>query len=42
MPVPINPNLYEQAKAIADKVNKKASDYKSGFIVQKYKELGGT
>ena len=41
MPTPVNPNLYEQAKAIADKVYKKASAYKSGYIVQKYKEMGG-
>lgn len=37
-----NPTLYEKAKQIADKVYKKASAYKSGFIVKKYKELGGT
>ena len=41
MPTPGNQNLYEQAKAIADKVYKKASAYKSGYIVQKCKEMGG-
>jgi len=37
-----NPDLYEKAKQIADATYKKPSAYKSGFIVRKYKELGGT
>jgi DNA adenine methylase len=37
-----NPELYEKAKQIADETYKKPSAYKSGFIVKKYKELGGT
>jgi len=37
-----NPELYEQAKKIADETYKKPSAYKSGFIIKKYKELGGT
>jgi len=34
--------LYDKAKAIADKTYKKPSAYKSGFIVKTYKDLGGT
>lgn len=34
--------MYEKAKKLADKLYKKSSAYKSGFIVKKYKELGGT
>ena len=41
MPIPLNKNLYEKAKRIADETYSKSSAYKSGFIVQKYKELGG-
>lgn len=37
-----NPELYEKAKRIADETYSKPSAYKSGFIVKKYKELGGT
>jgi hypothetical protein len=37
-----NPELYEKAKAYADNIFKKPSAFKSGFIVKKYKELGGT
>jgi hypothetical protein len=37
-----NPKLYEEAKAYADNIFKKPSAFKSGFIVKKYKELGGT
>ena len=37
-----NPKLYEQVKGIADIVYEKPSAFKSGFIVKKYKELGGT
>jgi hypothetical protein len=42
MPIINNPKLYEKAKRIANKTYKKPSAYKSGFIVKKYKELGGT
>jgi hypothetical protein len=34
--------LYEEVKRYADTIYKKPSAYKSGFIVKKYKELGGT
>lgn len=37
----LNPELYEKVKKIADETYKKPSAYKSGFIVKKYKELGG-
>jgi len=37
-----NPDLYEKAKQIADATYSKPSGYKSGFIVKKYKEMGGT
>jgi hypothetical protein len=42
MPTIDNPDLYETAKKIADKTYSKPSAYKSGFIIKKYKELGGT
>jgi hypothetical protein len=42
MPIINNPKLYKKSKKIADKKYKKPSAYKSGFIVKKYKELGGT
>ena len=42
MPIIDNPELYQKAKAIADEKYTKPSAYKSGFIVKKYKELGGT
>ena len=42
MPIINNPSLYEKAKQTADKVYKKSSAYKSGFIVKEYKRLGGT
>jgi hypothetical protein len=41
MPTPTNPTLYAKAKEIANETYKKPSAYKSGFIVRKYKELGG-
>ena len=41
MPTPLDKNLYEKAKKEADAVYRKPSAYKSGFIVKKYKELGG-
>jgi hypothetical protein len=42
MPIIDNPKLYERVKTYADKIYKKSSAYKSGFIVKTYKELGGT
>jgi hypothetical protein len=38
----LNPKLYAKAKQIADATYSKPSAYKSGFIVKKYKEMGGT
>ena len=34
--------MYEEVKQYADTIYSKPSAYKSGFIVKKYKELGGT
>lgn len=42
MPIPENQRLYNQVTKMADKVYSKPSAYRSGFIVKKYKELGGT
>jgi hypothetical protein len=42
MPIVNDKNLYEKVKKMADKIYDKPSAYKSGFIVKKYKELGGT
>jgi hypothetical protein len=42
MPIINNPALYDKAKKLADEVYAKPSAYKSGFIVKKYKSLGGT
>lgn len=42
MPKIVNQSLYNSVKKEADKIYKKSSAYKSGFIVKKYKELGGT
>lgn len=42
MPIINNPELYKQAKDIADKKYAKPSAYKSGFIVKTYKDMGGT
>ena len=41
-PTPDNPELYAKAKQLADKKYSKPSAYKSGFIVKKYKDMGGT
>jgi hypothetical protein len=41
MPTPTNLPLYNKVKEYADTIYKKPSAYKSGFIVKKYKELGG-
>jgi len=37
----LNKKLYKKAKAKADKVYKRHSAYKSMFLVQEYKRLGG-
>ena len=42
MAVPKDKQLYEKAKRMADEVYKKPSAFKSGYIVKKYKETGGT
>ena len=41
MPVPKDKKLYQKVKKMADEIYKKPSAYKSGYIVKKYKELGG-
>lgn len=41
MPKPLNQTLYDKVKKEADKVYKKSSAYKSGWIVKTYKERGG-
>jgi len=41
MPTPTDMSLYNSVKQMADKIYKKPSAYKSGYIVKKYKELGG-
>lgn len=40
--IPANASLWKRIKLQADKIYKKPSAYKSGFIVKKYKEEGGT
>jgi hypothetical protein len=40
--VPSNPTLYQRAKNIVYKQYEKPSAYRSGALVKKYKELGGT
>ena len=42
MPIINNQELYKHVKEYADTIYSKPSAYKSGFIVKKYKELGGT
>jgi hypothetical protein len=42
MPTINNQELYDKVKKYADTIYSKPSAYKSGFIVKKYKELGGT
>jgi hypothetical protein len=39
---PLNPVLYEKAKKIVYSQYDKPSAYRSGALVKKYKELGGT
>ena len=41
MPFPKDKELYEKVKKEADSIYKKPSAFKSGYIVKKYKELGG-
>ncbi len=41
MPIILNKELYNKIKNEADKIYKKSSAYKSGYIVKKYKEMGG-
>jgi hypothetical protein len=41
MPTPKDKKLYAKVKLMADEIYKKPSAYKSGYIVKKYKELGG-
>lgn len=40
-PEPKDKALYKRVKEMADKIYDRPSAYKSGFIVKKYKELGG-
>ncbi len=39
--IPLDMPLYNKVKTLADEIYKKPSAFKSGFIVKKYKELGG-
>lgn len=41
MPTPVDGDLYEKVKREADEKYDKPSAYKSGWIVKRYKELGG-
>ena len=41
MPIILDKDLYNYVKNEADKIYKKSSAYKSGYIVKRYKELGG-
>jgi hypothetical protein len=41
MPIPKDSNLYNKVKKEADRIYDKPSAYKSGYIVKKYKQLGG-
>lgn len=38
---PKDEKLWNKVKSLADKIYSKPSAYKSGFMVKKYKELGG-
>lgn len=42
MPIINNKDLYEQAKKEVYAIYKKPSAYRSGMLVKRYKELGGT
>jgi hypothetical protein len=37
----LNPDLYKQARKMADKVYKRAGAYKNMYLTRKYQELGG-
>jgi len=41
MPIILDKNLYTLVKLEADKIYKHPSAYKTGYIVKKYKKLGG-
>ena len=41
MSKPVDEKLWTKVKKIADKLYDRPSAYKSGFMVKKYKELGG-
>jgi hypothetical protein len=41
MAIPKDKKLYAKVKKMADQIYEKPSAYKSGYIVKKYKELGG-
>jgi len=41
MPIISDKDLYNYVKSEADSIYKKSSAYKSGYIVKRYKELGG-
>jgi len=41
MPYPLNQDLYNKVKEYANKIYDRPSAYKSGYIVKRYKELGG-
>lgn len=41
MPTPLDQELYNKVKEHANKIYDRPSAYKSGYIVKKYKELGG-
>lgn len=41
MPIIKDMNLYNKVKKMSDDIYNKNSAYKSGYIVKKYKELGG-
>jgi hypothetical protein len=41
MPTPTDPILYANVSNLADIIYNKPSAFKSGFIVKKYKDLGG-
>ena len=41
MPIILDTELYDKVKKEADTLYSKPSAYKSGYIVKKYKELGG-
>lgn len=41
MPKILNPEIYLRATEEANRTYKKPSAYKSGFIVKRYKEMGG-